>query len=311
MNNILSLNAGFFGLNTIQLLTACVLVAGLIILIGSMALGEKNKEVKNSLKHFFHDFLRDVGIAFWVAAIVTIVYGGVLDFERFSDAVGMMIGEDVPQSVWDKTKTQVFRRDVLRGNYEAMWQIIPDKSLPSGQVILKVKVKYTIYGLKPQPFDYEVEQELENMHLYNTDKKLPRFDKVTVVGVKVYEGAELDQLVKNGYLRLPKIPLNAWKKTDPAYELQSNNGTDIIFERSEIINVPGEYNTVFSGLTKDVRLQIDPADDIQFGLKEAFDANSKGFEKTGNFYIYKGIVLPGQCLSVQFWHKNGSQPAKR
>jgi hypothetical protein len=311
MDKVLSLNVVLLSLDVIGRLTIGVLAGGVFFVVISICLKKWNEKKENYWKSFFQDFCRDIGIAFAVAGLVTVVYGNVLDFQRFSDAVGLMIGESVPQSVWDKTKTQVFQRDVLRGNYEATWQIVPERSMPPDQVILKVRIKYTIYGLKSQPFEYSIQQELENMHLFNTAKKLPRFDRVTIVGAKVYEGIELEQLVKNGLLTLPLINLNEWKKTEPEYELQTNKGTDIIFERSEIINLPGAYSTVLSGLTKNIRLQIETADDIQFELKEWFVSNGKGFEKTGNYFIYNGVALPGQSISVQFWRKSDTKQEKR
>ena len=294
----------FPGLGIVPL-TFAVMAAGifLIVIVSTLLRHPKDSENK-PFQAAFHHIFRDVGIALLVAAIVTFVYGSTLDFHRVSDAISMMIGADVPQSVWESTTTQVFKRDVFRANYVARWTVQPDDSLPFDQAVLKVHVEYTLYGLKPQPFNYIVKQELENIHLQNSDGSLPRFDRVAIVGGKTYQGDELNQLVKDGLLTLPPINLQAWKKTDAKSELTENSGVRLIFDRSEIISIPGTYTVILSNLTRDINLEIDHPDNIQHELKEWFDRGSKGFELTGGrYYTLNDIVLPGQSVSVQFWRQ--------
>jgi len=192
----------FLSLGIVSLTFIVLLVGVVLIVLVSVWLTEPKDADHKPFKKTFHHILRDIGIDFTVAALVTIVYGSTLDFHRVSDAISLMIGENVPQSVWDSTRTQVFQRDVLRGDYKAIWTVQPDPSLPSDQAILIFHLEYTLYGLKPQPFDYTVEQELENIHLRNSDGTLPRFDCVTIIGDKMIKGDELKGRVKDGLLTL-------------------------------------------------------------------------------------------------------------
>lgn len=310
----------FLGLG-IQSLTLIIVVIGIIlIIVVSVWLKEPKESENKAVQKAFHHILRDIGIAFLVAAIVTIAYGSTLDFQRVSDAIGMMVGENVPQSVWDETKTQILGRDVLRGNLKARWEVQLDSALPPDQAVLKVQVTYDLYGLKPQPFNYQIVQELENIHLQNAAGTLPRFDRVTIVGVHSYGSEELKGMVNNGRLTLPPITLNAWKKTDAKSELTENKPVRVIFERSEIINIPGSYTVIMSALTKGAELEIDCPDNIQHELKEWFERGAKGFESAGGkYYTLDGVILPGQSVSVQFWRsdlpsqvpsKSSSDPAK-
>lgn len=299
-----------FSLGVVSLTIIIALLGFALVLLSATLLKEPGESAEHPLKEFFHHMVRDIGLAFLVAAIVTLVYGSTLDFHRVSDAISLMIGEDIPQSVWDTTKAEVFQRDVFRGNYDAVWTIQPDDSLPPNEARLNVHLEYTLYGLKSQPFPFIVKQELENIHLKNADGTLPRFDSVTIVGGKTYQGDELQQRVKNGLLTLDPITLGAWKKTDARFELTENPGVRIIFERSEIIHIPGEYSVVLSQLTKNIKLRVEHPDNIRHELKEWFDPRVEGFQPAagGRYYTMDGVVLPGQSVSVQFWRKDDEQP---
>jgi hypothetical protein len=117
-------------------------------------------------------------------------------------------------------------------------------------------------------------------------------------------------MVKDGLLTLPPITLGPWKKTDANLELTENKGVTIIFERSEIINIPGTFNIVLSQLTKNIKLRIEHPNNIRHELKEWFDPRAQGFQPSagGRYYTLDGIVLPGQSVSVQFWRKEDEQP---
>ena len=327
MKSLLFLNL-IFPLSVLSLTIVVVIVGLVLVILASTVLApEKPNHVETThhpMRNAFQRILRDIGIAFLVAAVVTIVYGSTLDFNRVSDAVSMMIGENVPQSVWEEIKTQFLGRSVMRGNFEARWTIQQDSSLPSDQAVMKVHIAYDLYGLKSQPFDYTIRQALGNIHLRNAEGTLPRFDRVTVVGGKSYSGEELNSMVKDGLLTMPPITLKSWKKTDAKSELTENSGIRIIFERSEIINIPGTYNLVLAELTKGVKLEIEHSDSIQHELKEWFDSGSKGYQPAagGKYYNLDGVVLPGQSVSVQYWLSDqpsitssgspaSSSPAKR
>ena len=173
---------------------------------------------------------------------------------------------------------------------------------------MRIHIAYDLYGLKPHAFDYTVRQALGNTHLHNKEGTLPRFERVTVVGGKSYSGNELNDLVKDGLLTMPPITLGPWKRTDARSELTENAGVRIIFERSEIINIPGTYNLVLAELTKGVKLEIEHSDNIQHELKEWFDSGSKGYQPAaaGKYYNLDGVVLPGQSVSIQYWFSSNA-----
>src|SRR2546421_11049839 len=102
-----------FSLDVIEL-TIIISVLGIFLIIAASSFLKMPEDPeKHRIKYSSHYIVRDMGIAFLVAAIVTVVYGSILDFKRVSDAISMMIGENVPQSVWNTTEAQLFHRDVF------------------------------------------------------------------------------------------------------------------------------------------------------------------------------------------------------
>lgn len=283
----------FWTKNVVWLLTILIVLIG----IGLLVLSSKYLEqVKQSGKAVWHDIVRDLGIAFLVAGIVTIVYGSVLDLKRVTDAVGLMIGENIPQPIWDATRDQFFQRDIIRENAEIRLTVERDPSLPSDQALIKSEISYDVYGLKPEPLSFSVQQELENIDLHNADNSIPRFDSI-LVGEKEYSGDELKKLSTDGLVTLPPVALQPWPReiSDP-----HNKGIHMVFKRTEIINVPGQHVIVLSELTDRVKLIID-APDFNIKLKRWFDRRREDFKAVGKSnFDFNGIVFPGQSINVQF-----------
>lgn len=296
------------GIDSVWFLTIFIMVLGVILIFAAIKL-------KNHVTT--HHFVRDIGIAFFIAGLITIIYEHVVDFRRMSDAISIIVGTDVPPPVLNAVTSHVFKKEVIRENLELRWSVQPDNSLPEDQALIKIHISYDLYGLKQHPFDFIVRQELEHFNIQNANGTLPRFDSVTV-GDKVYKGEELNKLVPDGLLSLPPVTLNPWYGMDDNSKPPGNSGIRFIFERSEIVNIPGSYSTVLSQLTKGVRLEVEHPDNIVHKLKEWFDRGGQPFRSAGDkYYNLEGMVLPGQGISVQFSRTDksimapGSSPSLR
>jgi hypothetical protein len=78
-----------------------------------------------------------------------------------------------------------------------------------------------------------------------------------------------------------------------------------IFERSEIIYIPGSYDVVLSELTKGIKLEIELPQGVTHRVKEWFDRGGEQFRRVGEQeYVLEDVVLPGQSVSVQFFRSN-------
>lgn len=286
----LLLPQNILNIDIIWWLTAGVMVVGGLLLLSASIVPEAPAGEQHYWRKVGKHLLRDVAIAFIVAGLVTLVYGNILDFRRMSDAVSLMIGDNVPPEIWDTTKTEIYQRAVIRENLEIRINIQTDTSLPSCQALLKAEISYDLYGLKPEPFPFTVKQELDYFNMHNEKMNLPRFDSVTVDN-KMYKGEELNALIKEGLLTLPPVTVQPWHKGEAVH---------IVTERVEIINVPGAYSNVLSQLTKGVKLYIEAPPEIEYRLKEWFDRGGQEFQVAGKYNFLHSIVLPGQSISLQF-----------
>lgn len=279
------------GISSIWFLTLGLMILAIIMLIVA-----SKKLAKDSLAY---DIVKDIAIAFLAAAIVTITYDSVLDFRRVSDLFSLVIGDDVRPEILDSTKVQIFDREVIRENAELRFRVRHDDKLPKNQAVLDLEIGYDLYGLKPEGFNFTVQQELENIYMRNEALNLPRFNSVTV-GNKLYTNDELKAIVEKGLLTLKDIPVKPWPRHDSDSSQSENTGIRIVTERSEIIYLPGTYNIVLSQLTKGVKVHIDSPPDIEHTLKRWFNRGGQDFQPAGKYHNYSGIVLPGQSVSFQF-----------
>lgn len=278
------------GIDSIWFLTIGLMVLAIIMLVIA-----HQRLSKDTLSY---DIVKDIAIAFLAAAIVTITYDSVLDFRRVSDLFSLIVGDDVRPEVLDATKTQIFKREVIRENAELRFKIRQDNTLPAHQAIIELEIGYDLYGLKPEDFKFTVQQELEHYYLRNEAKNLPRFDSVTV-GDKLYKDDELKGMVEKGLLTLKDITVKPWPRREEP-QMKQNSAMRIITERTELVYIPGSYNIVFSHLTQGIKVYIDAPPNIEHNLKQWFDRGGKDFQPAGKYHIFDGIVLPGQSLSLNF-----------
>lgn len=293
----LVVNKTILGIDSLWFLTGAAFLVGLALLIICQLKLKGNEIVQH--------VTRDIAIAFLVAGLITVIYEHVVDLRRMSDAISIIVGENVPPPVLNAVTSQVFKKEVIRENLDLRWTVEPSDSLPNHQALIKVRISYDLYGLKSHSFDFSVKQELENLNIQDAGKSLPRFDSVAV-GDKTYKGEELKRMInEDGLLTLPFVTLHPWAGLDADLRSATGPGVKFIFERTEIINIPGSYNTVLSQITKGVKLEIEhPEDYMGHRLKEWFDRGGQPFKPTGDrHYSFDGIVLPGQSISVQFFAK--------
>ena len=279
-------------------LTVFVMIIG----IGLIALAAKRLGTSDTPLHI----IRDLGIACFVAGLVTIFYEQVVHLRQLSDAVGLVVGAHVPRQILDAVDRQIFKTKVIRENFELRWIVSKDPKLPDDQAIIKVRISYDLYGMETEPFDFPVVQELENQNVQNQDGTLPRFDRVTV-GNKTLKDEELKAKITDGTLTLPAEKLYPWPGLENSGSKQGPP-THFIFERSEIVYVPGSYTVVLSQNTHGVKLEVEVPPDMKHKLKEWFERGGQHFEPAGDKeYSFKDFVLAGQSISVQFSRLNQTQ----
>jgi hypothetical protein len=289
-------------LHSIWFLTIIALIVGSLLILWASSI---RKSDPHSLRG---EILRDVGIAFIVAIIVTGIYElhmrTILETEKMEDVLSTVMKYNVPKSVWDEVNKNVLKSDAIRRNVKIDFEIKPDQSLQPGLALLFITYNYDIYRLKSNSAEIEVQHNIVND--YNN---LARFERVIVTDAQGNTLAEYK--AENGQER--KKEFRTLVHMEQGYDFKKDVFIDeravhVMNQRYEIINLPGTYSlgipTIMEGTPKKPveisvtipeSLNIKPSIDTQW-REHTF--KPKG--KQGNKYTwtYSGIILPGQFLDV-------------
>lgn len=269
-------------------LTAGIGVVGLVLIVFAAA--------RLPAESIRRDIVRDLGIAFLVAAIVSVAYElntrSLLDVERLEGVLQTVLASNVPPKVWHQVNDEILQRHVIRRNVQFRLAVRSDPTLSPGQRVLKVAIEYDLHGLSSSNSKYTLSNELGSLNLQNVAKTLPRFESVTV-GNKVYEGADLAKISAAGKFTVNDIDVNP----------VSEQPVHIEVVRSEVIYLPGNYDIAMSELTDGIRLHIDGGDEFKGAVKIWSDKGDAQLSAAGDMWNFDGVMFPGQEVTVRFTKK--------
>lgn len=254
---------------------------------------------------FWHDLIRDVGIAFLVAAIVAAIYElharSRFDIETMVGVLDATIGEIIRLDVWKAVKCQIIERDMIRQGVEIHLDVKPIAEL-FGPAVLSMQFEYDLYGLHSKPKENVTLMHYLDAHLmhdellkYEHAKDLPKFEQITV-GSKDYPVTPCpNDHIKDGRFTA-SINLGA-KDGEPIH---------IITKRKEITYIPGSYNLMMgeitrgvvlhlTGLPPDIEASVNMRPHTEHGVPLRVDDTLRYFKDT--------ILLPGQGIEFRFKYK--------
>lgn len=285
------------------------------IALGIIGLVLAERASASIVKHI----LRDIGVAFIVAVVVTVVYE--YSTRHLDERVTMLnvidkaMAEFMPPSVWNEVKQEVLQRKMMRRNVDFEFKVLRDAKLsngklitvPKGQVLLWMKYGYDLYGMTADPIDVPIQHEL-GFEMWNAELEIPRFESVSVISDsgkkrKMYVGDDLQKIYHGkGSIRLEGPNLVRL----PAAHL--NQPVRIESERYELVSVPGSYNLVMPELAARLENSQDPTitvtiSEIPYDVVARLDTYYAAHifeqpDKNNLFWIYEKIVLPGQGFTV-------------
>jgi hypothetical protein len=289
------------------------------LVIGCLALGLSHQ--LKSDRPLVKEFVRDIGIAFVVAVVVSVVYEfstrSIGDRETVLETINKTLSAFVPETVWSEVKDEILHRNAIRRNVELDLVISEEAvlsdgrrvSAPKGQAIMWMSYSYDLYGMSDRESQIPIRHQLA-FEMWNQELQLPRFERVTVSGPtdadkRVYEGVELKKIDDGkGSIRLEggnsvKVPPEG-----------SKNPARITTERYELVYVPGSYNLIMPELTAKSEFSKEPTmkinikkipDDLQVDVDTYYAAhNFIKPEVNKNFWTFDRTMLPGQGLSFLF-----------
>ena len=251
------------------------------------------------LSEVLHHLLRDVGIGFIVAVVVTIIYElysrSVSDRENMGSILQTIYGYIIHGDIWDEVTDQVIGKTVIRQKAHVKLKVEDDDSELNqlGQAVLWMEFRYELNGLKSSTLrNVEVNHLLDD-HIINKKKNLPRFEKV-IVGSRKYDGLDLT----------PKIKGLCFTDVIPELQARDVEPVPIIMERRELIYMPGSYYLLMNELTKGVTVELEPLPRNMMVEVETWPRKGKGgrlrLEPQKLWPFDEHIILPGQGLEFRF-----------
>ncbi len=162
------------------LYAVAILVIG-VILVVIAAIGEEKKWSVPTIAHV----LRDIGIAFIVAVVVT----GVFElYERTQQSVASMereidarMGDQLTPEVWKDVKEQILDKHLLRRNLELRVSLEQSKKLLTDQRLVHVEVAYDLYNISSPDPAITVRHSLAFPE--DAKSQIPRFEGTSVEGI--------------------------------------------------------------------------------------------------------------------------------
>lgn len=252
----------------------------------------------NPRRLLLHDLTHDIGIAFIVSSLVTIVYETYartrFDLAKISALLDTVYGSGIPPRVWERIKETLLKREVMRKNAVIHLGVLRDGNVGPHNLVLDVDLAYDLASLQSKAVEYLVVHGLDE-HI--TAHNLPRFMYASIgsrseVITDSRSWSTTDELlsVANGSLSL-KVLLRP-NSEDAAVPLR--------IRRREVRECPGSYYLIMTEVTDGVTVYLDecPADvDVEVAIRP-----SEAFRhlKSGDLVLVEDPLLPGHGLEFKF-----------
>jgi hypothetical protein len=269
------------------------------------------------------DIIRDIGIAFLVAGIISILYEwNTRNTEKIltmKSVLDKSLSTLIPEALWEEVKADVLARRVFRSDMilevtyfenEVDFGAAGGKiEIPKGQVVLKTVMKYNLQsvfaGNNPVGITHHLDQ-----HMRNETIDLPRFTFISITeegkSEKTYSGVELSKHIVDGRLTLLNTEaINVSNKGESAV---------LNIERYELVSMPGLYTMVMPEMvipskkaapTITVHLKTAIPENVNFRVETWFNSKGHNFVETEpkTKWQFQSVMLPGQGFSLIFSKK--------
>jgi hypothetical protein len=270
------------------------------------------------------EVVRDIGIAFVVAGVVSGVYEwttrSIDENKKAVNLFNTINSYNVGEPVWTELRNEVFRAPLMRRNIHIRlkltrnWavgrgEIIP---LPTHQAILWMEYSYDLYPLTNESWNLSIQHQLD-YEMFDKTLGVPRFDRIKLTKqatqweaqTEEFKGSDLDQFSDGkGTINLDPRKFKNIDLPSP----NDNRPINVLSERYEIVSTPGQYR-----LTMPVLVARGPSEahtiNISIeGIPDDIEAEVNSFYTGLNFkpdpskrnWTFDGVMLPGQGINIVF-----------
>lgn len=298
--------------NYFRLLLILVLVCGVLLLLAANCI-----RASDSL---LHHALRDVGIAFIIAFLVTVVLEHYSHRQREADIrsglLDVILGKVIPPDLWAELKASVIAEGILCDSWELRVVIHQESLQIEGQpaqprFVARSTMTYTLRSQINRDYPVELKHELEAEEIgqRNNGEMIPRLVSLAcqaASSVDHFPELNLDAQQLEAYLdanrSLIKIPL-----TIPAAPSQ---GVRVVLEREELATIPGQFSWYVFWITRNPTVSVDTSQISGHDFRVyARHPNRGRLRQIGSgIWRFEGIMLPGQGFAIVFRTKRTSPP---
>jgi hypothetical protein len=260
--------------------TILILLVGIALIIISFT-GASLDFMKSHIS-----WIREVGIAFLIASLVTYSYESRAR-QEFADAtvnrvLEIVMGDIVDTKIWKEMREQILEKEGVRRNATVRFRLYRPGGMESGRCVLGVTLEYRLGCLRSRTRDLVVKHFVDSF-MADPVLGLPRLDRV-----------EIDGMTE------PLPDVTAFEKTIAAS--RDKDPVLILVERREIVYFPGAYNFLMSELTELEQISLHEVPD---DVKVTVNCFMKPLLLTvKNAIKLDRFLLPNQSIEVRFERKD-------
>jgi hypothetical protein len=245
-------------------------------------------------ENVWYEIVRDAGIAFLIAAIVSTTYETFARSRFLRRTMETMLsdifGNIVHPDIWKVVKDEIIRHQIIRECLDIQLKLLPKFGPGPGPMVLWLRIDYDLKGLhdspktKPLPLRHFLDDHI-------VKDEYPCFNSITINRTP----QPLDIVRAGVFETMVELPP---KHADPI---------KVSSVREEVTYVPGSYYLTMTELTKGIKLQLT---EIPEGI-EAFVSIRPYMEKVAfikdmplDDEFENTILLPGHSIEFRFKMKD-------
>lgn len=265
---------------------------GIIILIATPFL--LYSEFGLDKHNLWYDVFRDIGIAFVISALVSIIFETYarlrFETELMSDVSGIVISDLSREDIWQQVKEQILEKSAIREHFQTKLRLSTNEHLSPGQMVLWMETRYDLCGLRSVPAKVKV-MHFNDKHLKVEQAKLPCFE---YIGIR-NEPLPVDRCVKDGKF-----------EQEIDVEPKTGNPVGILIRRKEIVYIPGITYLTMTEMTKGIKLDLEEIpDDLEaiFSIRPHVSNVPLSTSSAIETKFDDILLLPGQGIEFLFKRK--------
>jgi hypothetical protein len=238
------------------------------------------------------ELLRDLGIAFVIAAVVAAVfeiYRSVRhEVETMRHVIDVIMHDQLSPEVWADLKDLIDKKNVIRRNARIRLQLQRRPEMNPHEAELLVEFQYDLHPLTRKKASVTVSHELD-YQFRNDQLGLPRFSRFVV---DPHPGKATDLTPQNSEAKIQK---------ELEFPPSSSLFYRISVDRVEVVHVPGSYNLYTPEFLKDFSLNVvESPQDVTWEVHVRPQGGGQVVKDVGGHsWSCEELLLPGQGIEIK------------